>query len=273
MSLEHSDISRMLEVTVVAARLAGQRAMEEIKYITPHIKNGSEIVTNADPVCQKIIVDRIKETYPDHGFIAEEGPEGRQLCQPPRGADNIWWVIDPIDGTNNYANGILDFTVSIAAFHEGSPIAAAVFEPATDSMFSTAKDTDALLNSSRINVSTDEITPYTSFGIDSHFTIDMEPAIREVIRKTRFRNLGSTALHLAYVAKGAMIGAITPQNKLWDIAAGVLLIQNAGGIVTCTDGNPVFPVENVEEAGHKQYSLLAANRTIHAEVLKLLHSK
>ena len=97
MGLQHSDISRMLEVAVVAARLAGQRAMEELKYIKTSIKNNEEIVTQADAICQDLIMATIKETYPDHGFIAEEGPEGKMLVQAPRTDDPVWWIIDPID--------------------------------------------------------------------------------------------------------------------------------------------------------------------------------
>ena len=103
----------MLETAIVAARLAGQRAMEEINYVKTSVKNSTELVTEADRRCQEIIVDRIKEDYPDHGLIAEEGEEGKIFKQVPRGKEALWWVIDPIDGTNNYAHRMLFFTVSI----------------------------------------------------------------------------------------------------------------------------------------------------------------
>ena len=134
MALQHTDISRMLEVAVVAARLAGQRAMEEIKYVKSTVKNDKELVTGADPICQQLIIDRIKQTYPDHGFLAEEGLDSQILKQPPRTSEDIWWVIDPIDGTNNYAHGMLCFAVSIAVVYEGVPIIGVIFDPATDSM-------------------------------------------------------------------------------------------------------------------------------------------
>jgi len=260
----------MLEVATVAARLAGQRAMEDIKYITPEIKNGSEIVTQADRNCQKIIIDRIKENYPDHGFIAEEGPNGQPLFQHPRGSTPIWWIIDPIDGTNNYSHGILDFAVSIAAVHEGYPVVAAIFDPATDSMYTAATDTDAQLNFSRINTSDEDITQYASFGIDSHFKPQMADAISVIISQTRFRNLGSTALHLAYIAKGSMIGCITTTTKIWDIAAGILIIENAGGIVTDQQGNPIFPIKNLEKAAKQPHLVLAANKKTHNKLKQTL---
>jgi len=268
MALEHSDISRILEVARVAARLAGQRAMEEIKYVKASVKNGKEMVTQADGICQELIINRIKETYPDHGFIAEEGDGGKMYAQPPRAAEPIWWVIDPIDGTNNYAHGLLCFTIAIAVIYEGQPIAAVIFDPATESMFTAAKDTDAQLNASRITVSDEDINKFAELGIDSHFKPEMADAVNEVMRRTKFRNLGSGSLQLAYVAKGALVGTLLLGAKLWDIAAGTLLIETAGGIVTDLAGKKTFPID-METYTSGQYEILAANKKTHAELLKI----
>jgi len=146
MPIEQRDLSRMLETAIVAARLAGQHAMEEINYIKASVKNATELVTQADARCQKIIIDRIKENYPDHGFIAEEGEQGKIFKQPPRGDQQFWWAIDPIDGTNNFAHRMLFFTVSIAVIYQGQPIVGVIFEPATDSMFTAVKGGEAQLN-------------------------------------------------------------------------------------------------------------------------------
>lgn len=272
MNLENTDIRILLEVALVAARLAGQRAMEEINYAKSSIKNNNEMVTNADAACQKIIMDRVKETFPDHGFLAEEGPDNKMTLFPPRSGEPFWWIIDPIDGTNNYAHGILNFTVSIAVMYQDFPVAAVIFEPATDSMFSTVKGDDAQLNMSRISTSDESINEFASLGVDSHFKLDRTDAIIEFMRETRFRNFGTTALHLAYVAKGSLIGSMTTVARLWDIAAGILLIENAGGIVTDTKGLPVFPVK-VESYNKENYTILAANnKKVHAELLKMLDS-
>jgi myo-inositol-1(or 4)-monophosphatase len=268
MALEHTDISRMLEVAVVAARLAGQRAVEEMRYVKSSIKNDREIVTQADQICQDLIISRIKETYPDHGFIAEEGAGGQMLKQPPRASETVWWIIDPIDGTNNYAHGLLCFTVAIAALYEGEPVAAVIFDPATESMFTTAKDTDAQLNASRITVSEEGINKFTRLGIDSHFKPEHEAAIHEVMRQTKFRSLGTGSLQFAYVAKGALAGAVAMEAKLWDIAAGALLIANAGGIMTDLTGNSVFPVDPANYAA-QEYNILAANKKAHTAILNI----
>lgn len=243
-------------------------AMEEIRYVKSSVKNDREIVTHADRICQDLIINRIKETYPDHGFIAEEGPGDQMLKQPPRASEAIWWVIDPIDGSNNYAHGLLCFTVAIAALYEGRPIAAVIFEPATESMFTAAKDTDAQLNASRITVSSEDINRFAGFGIDSHFKPEHEGAIHEIMQRIKFRSLGTGSLHFAYVAKGTLAGTVAMGAKLWDIAPGALLIANAGGIFTDLDGNEVFPFDLANYTGG-EYSILAAGRKTHAAFLKI----
>ena len=267
MSLSNTDLGRMLETAVVAARLAGQRAMEEQRYITRSIKNGNEMVTQADPICQKIIIDQLRETYPDHGFWAEEGTDGKPLKLTPRGHETTWWVIDPIDGTNNYASGLLCFSVSIAAFHEGRPVVAVIFDPACEQMFTAVHGEDPQLNSTRIHVSDDALSKFTGFGIDSNTDPLTDNGVRMIAAKCRIRCLGSTALHLAYVARGALIGAVTTASKLWDIAAGVLLIERAGGRVTDLAGNPIPPID-LENYDGRPYPILAAAAKTHAELLK-----
>jgi len=270
MALSSTEIRPLLELAAVAARLAGQLAMEQIKFTTTAIKTDDTMVTEADRKCQKLIMSHIKEQYPDHGFIAEEGKSAKALIQPPRGDEGIWWVIDPIDGTNNYAQGLMTFSVSIAAFKDNTPIVAAIYEPATDSMFTTSTDTDARLNMTCINVNERDTNRLSMFGLDSHFKPEMVPLIMDIMQKTRFRNLGSTALHLAYVAKGAMIGSITTTAKLWDIAAGTLLIENAGGKVTDLKGNDIFPLEDMQKAASQSYATLATNKKVHPDFLKIL---
>lgn len=270
MLLEQRDLSRMLETAVVAARLAGQHAMEEINYIKTSVKNATELVTQADTQCQRIIIDRIKETYPDHGFIAEEGAGGKLFKQSPRGAESIWWLIDPIDGTNNFAHRMLFFTVSIAAMYQGKPVVGVIFEPATESMFTAVKDGEAQLNGRRITVSEDKIDKFASIGLDSHFDDGVPAWAAEVIRRTRFRVLGSAALQLAYVAKGGLIAHFAHDVKLWDIAAGALIAEAAGAIVGDWQGGKIFPVDLDSYEGNK-IKTLTANKKVHAELLKLLN--
>lgn len=265
--LSATQLSQMLETAVIAARLAGQRALEEMRYLSRSIKNGAELVTQADPICQKIIIDQIRQNFPDHGFLGEEGPDGKFLKWPPRDPQTpIWWVIDPIDGTNNYANGILCFTVSIAAMYQGKPVVGVVFEPATDSMFTAVENEPTFFNSVRVAVNQDAISKLTCFGIDSNVHPDLNDGVRKMMEIARVRALGSTALHLAYVAKGGFIGSVTVFSKLWDIAAGALLVQQAGGVISDLFGKPVFPIDLTTYHG-QECPILTATPTVYKQVL------
>ncbi len=261
----------MLETAIVGARLAGQRAMEEINFIKVSIKNGRELVTQADARCQQIIINRIKETYPDHGFIAEESDEGKILKQPPRGGEQFWWVIDPIDGTNNFAHRLLLFAVSIAIIYEGEPIVGVIFEPATDSMFTAIKGGEAKLNGRRVTTGEEAMNSFSSIGLDSHFDKGVPGWACEIMQRTKYRNLGSTALQLAYVARGSFVATIASSPKLWDMAAGVLIAEAAGAIVSNWQGEKIFPV-NLDSYQGENFQVVGANKKVHAEILALLQS-
>lgn len=269
MVLQQKDLSRMLETAEVAARLAGQRAMEESSYIKVSVKGPDQLVTQADTICQQIIIDRIKEIYPDDGFIGEEGPKGEMFKQPPRGSQKIWWVIDPIDGTTNFAKGMLLFTVSVAAMYEGEPVVGVIYEPATDSMFTAVKGGEARLNNRRISVSDEGFDKFCSVGTDSFFDNGVPKWVITLMEKARSRTLGSSCLQLAYLAKGSLIGVVFIRPKIWDVAAGVLIAESAGAIISDWKGNKLFPV-NLEKYQAEEFLTLGANKTIYHEMLTIL---
>ena len=271
MTLEHKELSRILETAVVAARLAGQRAMEEMDFVKPSIKNGNEMVTAADAICQKIIIDRIKESYPDHGFIAEEGSGGGIFKQSPRSTPKIWWVIDPIDGTNNFAHKMPVFSVSIAAFSEGKLIAGVVFAPATESMFTAVDQGQPQLNGRHITASDEEMSKFTSIALDANYQDTIPEGVSQLMLQTRYRNLGTTALHLSYVGSGGLIATVASGQKLWDIAAGALIAQSAGAIVTDWQGRDIFGLD-LENYQAEQFQILAANKKNHPKILEFLRS-
>ncbi|HUT30437.1 MAG TPA: inositol monophosphatase [Sedimentisphaerales bacterium] len=269
MEFEQKDLSAMLETALVAARLAGQRAMEEIDFVKVSVKNGSELVTQADGRCQQIIIARIKEAYPDHGFIAEEGADGGIFKQPPRGSQPVWWVIDPIDGTTNFAHKMPVFTVSVAAMYSGKPIVGVVFDPATESMFTAVIDGEAQLNGRRITAGDETISKLACIGLDSHYDEGVPAWTCELMRRARFRNLGTTALQLAYVARGSLVAAIANQPRIWDIAAAALIAERAGAIVSDWQGAPIFPID-LDACKGEQLRVIAANRKVHSEILDLM---
>lgn len=269
MGLEQKDLSRMLETAEVAARLAGQRAMEESSCIKVSVKGPDQLVTQADTICQQIIIDRIKETYPDDGFIGEEGLKGEMFKQPPRGNKKVWWVIDPIDGTTNFAKGMLLFTVSVAAMYEGEPVVGVIYDPATDSMFTAIKGGEARLNNRRILASDDGFDRFSSVGMDSFFDNGLPKWVIALMEKARSRTLGSSCLQLAYLAKGSLIGVVFITTKIWDFAAGALIAESAGAIVSDWKGNKLFPI-NIDNYQGNVFEMLGANKKVYSEMLDLL---
>jgi myo-inositol-1(or 4)-monophosphatase len=262
MVLEYEELRRLLETGIVAARLAGQRAMEEINYTKTSVKGKDELVTETDSRCQKIIIDRIKETYPDHGFIGEEGGGGKMFRQEPRGDEKIWWVIDPIDGTNNFAHQMPLFTVSLAAMYRDEPVVGVIFDPATERMYTAFKG-------GRIFVSEEPMTRFTSVALNSSFEEPLPEWAQKIILHTRFRNLGSLALELAYLSCGGLVAVVAGAIKIWDIAAGVLIAETAGAVVTDNRGNKLFPVDVAAYNGSR-FEIVAANKKVHAELLEML---
>jgi len=272
MSLDHKDLHSMLEVAVVAARLAGQRAMEEISVVKISSKSDSELVTHADPICQKIIIDNIMQSYPDHGIIAEEGKDNKLFKQTPRGDSDLWWVIDPIDGTNNYSQKILSFGVSIGLIHQGRPVLGVIYDPATDSMFTAAGDAPPQFNNIRIAANDNDFGYYQTLGIESLFAAGVPAWITKLQTMLRCRSLGTTALHLAYVAKGSFIAAIMHNPKLWDIAGGAIIAEAAGAAVTDWQGKSLWPVDMNAYNG-QAFNVLASNKRVQKKLIELIAGK
>jgi myo-inositol-1(or 4)-monophosphatase len=182
-------------------------------------------------------------------------------------------IIDPIDGTNNFAHGMLFFAVSVAAVYQGYPIAGVIFDPATESMFTAVKEGEAQLNGRRIQVSEEAIDRFSSVGLDSHLNGDanIPDWACQIIKRTRYRNIGTTALQLAYVAKGSMVATITDTPKIWDISAGAIIVESAGGIVTNWRGEKIFPID-IDNYDGGTFQTLASNQKTHAELIELLNS-
>jgi myo-inositol-1(or 4)-monophosphatase len=264
--------SQILQTANHAACLAGRFARDKMNIAEASIKNGTtgeELVTQIDRQAQKIIMDRIRQDFPDNGFIAEEGEQETITKIPPQADESIWWVIDPIDGTNNYAHGVGLYAVSIAVMTENGPIAGAIYHPDTDTLFCAAQGGPALCNDKPIHTGTEPLNAFASVGLDSHFGNIVPYCYIDIMLKTRFRNLGSTALHMAYVADGGMLATIICTPKLWDIAAGAVIAEAAGARVTDWHGNPLWPM-NLEAYQGQRIPSLVANPVAHQEILEMM---
>ena len=254
----------MLNIGVRAARAAGDiivRNMDHISDIAISEKGLNDYVTEVDRRAENIIIDTIRNTFPDHGILAEErGQLGKGEYQ---------WVIDPLDGTTNYLHGFPQFAVSIALKNKNVLEQAIIYNPISQELFTASKGNGAHLNSRRIRVSNRKSLKGALLGTGLPFgdSDNVESFIRiyrAIYSNTAgIRRAGAASLDLAYVASGRLDGFWEYGLKEWDIAAGVLLIQEAGGIVSSIGDS-----DNVLETGN----ILCANSKIHDEMNDIIKS-
>ena len=219
------------------ARDAGQLLLDWQGRVHPREKGPSDLVTEADFASQRLIADAITARYPDHSLLAEE----EDVVADP--AKSFHWVVDPLDGTINYAHKLPFWCVSIGLRLDGDPVLGVIYDPIADRMFSASKGAGATLNGEPIHVSATErlSASLISTGLPTSFSADAE---RQLALFRAFsdgthsvRRTGSTALNLAFVAWGAFELFYATSVKAWDIAAGLVIVREAGGSVTRLDGS------------------------------------
>lgn len=224
----------MLNFAIETAREAGQILLEKFgRKINISKKGDINLVTEADLASEKHIIEKIKSHYPKHSILAEESGEAVVI-----GGDNNWkWIIDPLDGTTNYAHGYPCFAVNIALEYEGKIVVAVTYDPTRNELFSAEKGNGANLNGRKIRVSETEklsealiVTgfPY-NFAQKENFAHHLT---RFLLTSRGVRRDGSAAIDMAYIACGRFDGFWEEGLNPWDVAAGVLLIKEAGGHVT-----------------------------------------
>jgi len=220
-----------------------------------------DLVTEFDKRSEAAIVEYVHTVEPDAFIVAEEGgPQGHKE------ASRVWWI-DPLDGTTNFAHGLPLFSVSVAVYENGNPLAAVVVAPALGWQFAAARGCGATMNGQPIRVSTTsklcESLLVTGFPYDRRTSADNNFARFEFLAKKTHgvRRLGSAALDLCLVARGWLDGYWEKKLKPWDIAAGVLIAAEAGARITSFDGGPMDLLHG---------EVLATNGLIHNELLEAL---
>ena len=247
----------MLTIAIRAARAAGEVITRSLGRVDPRkitVKSRNDFVSEVDRQAESEIIYVLQKAFPGHGILAEE--TGRQGTR----REEYVWVIDPLDGTTNFLHGFPQFAVSIGLMYRGVPEAAVIYDPLRQELFTAKRGSGATLENRRIRV-TAQTTLHgallgTGFPFKDQRYIDAYLAmLKDLIRDTAgIRRAGSAALDLAYVAAGRLDGFWEMGLQPWDMAAGVLMIREAGGIVTDLVGG-----DRAMETGH----VLTANPKLH----------
>jgi myo-inositol-1(or 4)-monophosphatase len=228
----------MLNIAVKAARRAGaviNRAALE-GGLEVRAKNRNDFVTQVDRAAEQAVIDVIRRAYPDHSFLAEESGAA------PGARPEYLWVIDPLDGTTNYIHGFPQYCVSVALEHKGTLTQAVVYDPAKNELFTASRGRGAFLDDRRMRVS--KCAHLKDALVGTGFPFKEMSRLELYLRQLRtlmstcagVRRAGSAALDLAYVAAGRMDAFWEMGLSRWDMAAGALLIQEAGGLVSDLQG-------------------------------------
>ena len=260
-----ADLDFATTLALTAGRLVMDRyeRVERVDY-----KSARDIVTEVDHLSEELIIKAIRERFPEDAILAEESGEhatGRGDA-PTSGRGRVW-IIDPIDGTINYANGIPFFCISIGLAEDARPVVGVVLDPTRNELFAATADGPATLNE-RVVVASDKdkLSDFViQMALSGRAAATRSRTVRKEIRISR--SMGSSALALAYVANGRF-DAFIQQGGMsnWDVAAAGLIAERAGATVTATDGGPWFHLGRKSRA----VSAVAAPAAHHARILELI---
>jgi myo-inositol-1(or 4)-monophosphatase len=267
-----------LDVAVDAARRAGRIQMERYERLERIVhKSEHDVVTEVDHLSEDLIIDAIRRVFPADAVLAEESGQSTGVVVTPEGTmaseaaapshDERLWVIDPLDGTINYANGIPMFAVSIGLVVGGRPTVGVIYDPSRDEMFTARVSDGAYLDGVRIHhpVKAKLVDTVVSLALPASRFALRERRIRRAIRVAR--NMGCASLALAYVANGRFDAMVQAGGlSLWDVAAAGLIAEEGGARVTAADGGPWFDITWKP----KSVGVLAAAPDHHATLLEML---
>ncbi len=256
--------SALINVMVKAARRAGRslkRDLGEIENLQVSLKGPANFVSLADKRAEQMLHDDLLKARPGYGFIGEEG--GVRI-----GEDKTHtWIVDPLDGTTNFLHGIPQFAISIGLQREGTMIAGVIYNPANDELYTAERGKGSFLNDQRLRVAgrrrLDDCV--IACGLPHIGRGDHELSRREMTeiqnKVAGLRRFGAAALDMAFVAAGRLDGYWERNLKPWDMAAGLIILREAGGIVSGIEGD-----DDPLKSGH----VVCGNETIHAELVKIL---
>lgn len=254
----------MLNFAIQIARDAGQVLAERFGRTSLQVSNKGDIdlVTESDLAAERLIIERIRSYYPRHAILSEEAGASTHH----EGAGEYKWIVDPLDGTTNYAHGYPCFCVSIALERRGEVVLGVVYDPMRDELFAAERGEGSTLNGRRVRVS--EVDDLNRALLCTGFPYDVRERsefVRHfggfIMHAQAVRRDGAAALDLAYVACGRFEGFWEEGLRPWDVAAGKILVEEAGGRVSRYDGSP-FDIYTPP--------ILASNTLVHEQMMRVL---
>jgi myo-inositol-1(or 4)-monophosphatase len=256
--------SALLNVMIGAARKAARtlkRDFGEVENLQVSLKGPANFVTAADRRAEEILRGELAKARPGYGFLGEEGGKHEGTDQTHT------WIVDPLDGTTNFLHGIPQFAISIGLERSGTIVAGLVYNPITDELFTAERGKGAFLNDKRMRVAARKTLAdaVIACGLPHRGRGDLELGLRELgavqDKVAGLRRFGAAALDLAYVATGRLDGYWEQNISPWDIAAGIILIREAGGFATDIDGG---------DAMFAKRNIVVGNEAVHRELQRLL---
>ena len=256
--------SAVLNVMIKAARRAGRslkRDLGEVEHLQVSVKGPRNFVTAADHRAEAILREELAKARPDYGFLGEEGGSYPGTDKTHR------WIVDPLDGTTNFLHGIPHFAIAIALERNGTVVAGLVYNPANDELFIAERGKGAFLNDKRIRVAARQrlADAIVACGLPHYGRGDLALARNEIAVAQRafagLRRYGAATLDLAWIAAGRLDAYWERDLSPWDLAAGSLLVREAGGFITDIDGG---------DAILQKGNVVAGNEPMHRELLRLL---
>jgi myo-inositol-1(or 4)-monophosphatase len=265
-----------LQYAIEIARGAGKIVMDhfgKVERLTKtHAATTDEAVTEGDRATQRFIVAGLRKRFPDDGVIGEENDLGTAITHERAAHGSRIWVIDPIDGTNNFIGGFPNFAVCIGLLEAGMPVLGIVYDVTRDLMYYSSHGQGCWVGNRRLAALATPLGDASLIMMTSN-CLDSSGRCPEYARRWmgqtnwKLRMIGSAALEATQVAAGIAHGAVTVNGKLWDIAAPAALVLEAGGLITDLKGNPIFPIDLTHYAGAK-VPFIAAAPAAQAELLR-----
>ncbi len=226
-------------------------------------KGEGDFVTKTDIAAERRARKLLLAAHPEHGFLGEE-------TEPVRADADFVWVIDPIDGTSNFTQGLPQYAVSIACLHRGRPLAAAVHAEPDGGLYAAARGLGATRNGRKLRTPPHRLGDASVIGAQWHRgrRRGLEFVARVADTGARIRVIGSTVVELCDVATGRLHANVQEQGRVWDFAAAALIVTEAGSRFTGWEGEPIFPIDDLQADAH--YPSIAAPPALHRELVRTL---